>query len=482
MSRRRAVTVAAAAVAALVLVLVLTRGSDAPADRADELVPADTLLYVHASTDPEREEDRRLLALLERFDAFAALRERAESEVGAFDFERDVRPWLGDEAALAADFQGVVLLLSVRDEAKAQGLLTRVAGEEPAARVGETVLRRFEGGAAAFTGGFLAIGEEDPVRAVIEVSHGDREALADVAEYAEQAQERPDERSLDGWADAKAPGLLLPEPFGTLVGEHRIVADASITDEGLRVRARRLGGATSEPDFEPGLLDGAPEDAFGYLSVRGLRTLGLFLPEAAGDAAPDVVGALEPLLGALEGEVAVTVAPTDADPAVTLSAHPEDPAAAREALAGMQGVIAGALTGSGNATGAVPVFVERDIGNSVSAFALTLAGGGELVYAVTDDRVAISNSEDGVRRAVQPAEGLASADDFEAAVTGPPDTAQALAFVAASQLLELADTAGLDASAAYRAARADLARIRAVGAVMRRQGDDTTVELNLLIP
>ena len=454
----RAVLAIAAAAGALALVLALAIGSQAPADRADELVPFDAIAYVHASTDPDREQDRDLLERLERFDAFADLRERIPA---ALDVD-EVLPWLGPEAAVALTREGVLVVLAIGDRDGA-----RAFAEE------------FDEGRAEVRGDFVLVGSDAAVQSALDLEEG--KSLAEMGVYAELAGERPDERTVDAWFDGRAAGLALPPRLAAIAGARQVAADLSVTDEGLRLRARRLGGANAARDFAPSLLDGAPEDAFAYLSVRGLATLGVALPEAAGDAAPEVGAALGPLLEALGGEVAVTAAPTTGDPAVTLLAHASDPEAARAALADLQAVIVAALTGAGEQTGQLPVFVERDL-DGIEAFALTLAGGGELVYAVDGDRVAISNGEEGVRDALAREDGLAGSDDFQAAMGDVPESTQALAFLAASQLLELADEAGLDASAAYRAARPDLARIRALGAVVRRQGDDTTVELNLLFP
>ena len=97
-------------------------------------------------------------------------------------------------------------------------------------------------------------------------------------------------------------------------------------------------------------------------------------------------------------------------------------------------------------------------------------------------RVAVSGSDAGVKRALRDDDGIEDAETFDEALPDRPDRVQALAFIASSQLLELADAAGLDAVAAYRVLRPNLAAIRALGAVVRRQGNDTTVELNLLFP
>ena len=434
------------AVAVVWLFIALRTGNEGrPEVRAAALVPAEALVYVHLSTDSDREQDRRALDLLGRFDAFAAVREQLE----------EARPWLGDEAAVAVLANGETLvLLAADDDEKARAYAERSGG--------------------VLVDGFVALGAEP-------VDDGER-ALADLDLYVDATEVRSPERALDVWVGERGAGGVLSPGLAALVGPEPVVAEVTATDGGVRVNARQLGGASESADFAPELLDGAPRDAFAYLGFRGLASLAPLLPEATGAAAPEVTSALGPLLDALDGEIALTVAPTEGDAAVTLLARPDDPAAARTALAGLQGVIATALTGSAEATGQMPVFVERDLGDGLSGFALTLAGGGELVYAVDGERIAVSNSDDGVRRGLRGEDSLKDAEGFAKAVTGVPDTAQALAFVAANQLLELADAVGLDASAAYRAARPDLSEIGALGAVMRRQGDDTTVELNLLFP
>lgn len=415
---------AGALVVALIAVAWL-RGCGGPEDRAASLVPADALLYVHASAAEVRE-------LTERFAVLAPVRGRLEE------------PWLGDEVAYARLPDGELTLLSVDDEDAARDYAEGVGG--------------------AVRDGFVVVGEP---------AGEEEEALADLDAYRAAAEDLREDRVAHAWVRGEL-AARAPVP----IGAHDVIADLVVTGEGADVRARRFGGAAEAGDFAPELLDAAPRDAFAYLGVRGLASLAPLLPDATGVAAPEVAAAIGPLVEALDGEIALTAG----DTAVTLLARPDDPAAARSVLAGLQGVIARALTGTGEATGQVGVFVERDLGDGLTGFALTLAGGGELVYAVDGGRVAVSNSEDGVRRGLRGEDSLRDAEAFAQAVTGVPETAQALAFAATDQLLELADAVGLDAGAAYRAARPDLAGIDALGAVVRRQGDDTTVELNLLFP
>ncbi len=484
MTRRLAILIGAGLVAGIAIVVlgITLIGPSPPADRADGLVPADVRVYVHLSTDPERDRDARVLELLQRFPAVTALRRRAEAAVGAFDFKRDVRSWLGKEAAIAATPRGTLLVLAVEKEPTAQGVLTRVAGARPAGRHAGVVVRRFGPTAAAFTGGFLVIGPEALVKQSIDLEQGRGRSLAEVGIYARAAELRPDDRSIDAWTDGSGAAFVLPLRLANLVGGWPVSASVIPNDRGLRLSVRRFGGVSREADFDPKLIESVPDDALAYVGVRSPRAIGPLLPEAVGDAAGGLKRGLRPLLKVLDGGSALSITPATPEPVVTLSARTSDPGAAREALAGLQGVIAGLLTGSEDLTGQVPTFEERDFGDGLDGFRLRLAGGGKLAYVVTGRTVIVSNSEDGIRRATEPEGSVRDTEDFGAAVDGVPGTAQALAFLDASKLLALGDEAGLDASPTYRAVRNDLRKVRALGAVVRRRGNDTTVELNFLIP
>ncbi len=479
---------AAAAAVVVALLMLLFGGTSAPVDRADTLVPADALVYVHVSTDPGRDQDAQLLNRLQRFPAFEKLRKRVQAAIGpragAFDYKRDVRSWLGKEAAFAITPHGLLILLSVAKEPTAQGVLQRIAGGQAATRHAGVVVRHYGAGAAAFVGGFLAIGPEPVVDQVIDLhAPKSRERpLSRVTEYARAAKLRPEDRALDAWAAPGAVRLALPPRFAGLLGDRPVSLSAAPTDNGLHVEALRLGGAGKRSEFGPKLLDRVPDDVLAYVGVRGLRALGALLPAAAGKAAGGLRRGLKPLLATLDGEVAIFITPASPEPVVALVARTADAAAAREALAGLQGVIAGLLAGSEDATGQVPTFEERDLGGGLDGYALRLAGGGELVYAVSGDRVIVSNADDGVRRTTGDEASLRDRSDFETTVPGVPDAAEAIAFVLPSQLLALGDQAGLDAGSAYRSVRDEFRKVRAVGATVRRQGNDTIAELNFLFP
>ena len=78
-----------------------------PGDDAAELVPGDALAYLHANLDPDTDEYAAASALAHRLPVFGGeLAARATALIpspstGRLDFDADVRPWFGGEAAVA---------------------------------------------------------------------------------------------------------------------------------------------------------------------------------------------------------------------------------------------------------------------------------------------------------------------------------------------------------------------------------------------
>ena len=113
-AQRALAAVIAVVVVLLAAVIALGRGASeaAAGHRRGRLVPADALAYVHLSTDAKRPAVKRALALAARFPDYPLLRLALQARLGAIttasgtaaglvDFARDIRPWLGKEAAVA---------------------------------------------------------------------------------------------------------------------------------------------------------------------------------------------------------------------------------------------------------------------------------------------------------------------------------------------------------------------------------------------
>src|SRR5947207_4135128 len=84
--------------------------------------------------------------------------------LGSFDFTTDVRPWLGKEAAFAllntaSTTAGSLILLDVRNRARAQAFLDRSGATPVRSYRGVTELRYRPGTVLSFVRHYLAIGQ-----------------------------------------------------------------------------------------------------------------------------------------------------------------------------------------------------------------------------------------------------------------------------------------------------------------------------------
>jgi Protein of unknown function (DUF3352) len=357
---------------------------------------------------------------------------------------------------------------------------------------------------AALAGGFLAVGTEAAVRAVIDLDQGDGEPLAELPAYRRAAAGRPSERSLDAYASAAgvrqalAPRDGLLGALGALLDRPGLVAaGASLTAEESGVRAHLLlaGGAPRDAAFEPVLLERVPENAAAYAGVRSALRLARVLGRLGADAPlgrfaqglADTAGidAERDLLAPLSGELAIAVTGAADDPSgtaggapvVTLKARTAEPRRTEAALARLQDPIARRLA----VEGTLPRFEALRIGEH-AGFTLRVTPELAPSYAVTGDEVVISTAPAGL----EPPRGtLAAAAGFDATIGEVPDLADSLVFLDLRALLALAEETGLTAIPGIATARDELSRVRAAGAVITEDPanpSDTTAELFLEIP
>jgi hypothetical protein len=444
-----------------------------PPDRAAKLVPANALLYVHASTKPGREQDQRLLALAERFASFRALRDRAIKALGGLDPNRDIRPWLGDEAAVAllpsdGPQPNPLLVAAVRDRPQAEALAERV---------------RDRGAGAAFTDGFLLIGSQSAVRAAL----ARRPHLADAPSYKAAAKDRPDGRTLDAYASAAGLHELLRPPLRTLLDDRRglkaIGATLESKDHGARFTARAVGADLKGGEFEPSLTERVPADVAAYIGLGGGSELHALARRAGLGPLLDALRAPaereagvdldRDLLGPLRGELALTTASSDGRPVATLLARTRDRRRTRETMARLQVPVALRL----GPPEAPEPFQGRRIGG-MDAFVLPATPVLQPSYGLDKDTLIASTQPAGLAR---PRQTLAENPHFGGVLPSNSPRIEALVFFDLRQLLALGVLTGA-VSPGLSADLADLHQVRTVGAVVRREKTDTTAELFLEIP
>jgi hypothetical protein len=503
--RRTAISIAVGLLAIALAVVIATRDDAATADATARLVPPDALLYAHLSTSEGRTQDTRLLAYAGRFsavrDRLPALGMALTPAAGGLDYGRDVRPWLGDEVALALLDGGSagpepMLLAEVTDRSGARRALDKLGARPSGSHAGTELLSLPPRATAAFTGKHLVIGPQQAVTGALDRARkGGPPSLADTRVFRRAATERDDAASLELFAPlaglrrlsdgasglAGAAGRMLLSP--RLQGIH---AQVAAEERGLKVTARvlRAQGGGAPAAFEPTLTDRVPSDAAGMLALPGLDALQAVAERSGGapliqgleKALPSAAGIeLEDLLAPLGEEAVVSIREGETAPVVTLAARTSDASSTKESLARLQGPVSQRL-------GAGPFGVKELDGTDV--FSLRVTPELEPSYAVSKDAVVASTAGSGMDQ-LRPARSPATdAPVLEELMPGEGEKVEALGFLDPRKLLALGERTGLRAFSSP-AARDDLGRIRAVGAVVSEdanQPTDTTAELFLEIP
>lgn len=516
--RRRFIVLGVAVLVVLAAVTLVARGcrGDAPPPSgAVELVPDTALVYAHLSTDGDRDANERANELLGRFSAFRrqrdAVLQRLSGGTQPVDFERDVDPWLGDEAVLAlldagTGTAGSLVIVAVTDVEQARAFLDRNPRRPTFTEYKGESIAQYGTVSVAFKNGFMVIGQQPTVQAALDRANGQGRSLDEVDRFRRAMRELPDGRVLDAYASGEGLRRLLI-PQGGLVGGLATLLDQpalqavslslEAVDEGARVTTRAAldprASRRLEP-FEPELLDAVPRDALAYFGVKGIsESLGRLVGAAAGGGRAGGLleqlrrrldresgGRLErDLLALLRQEVALVISRGTPVPILALMTETADEESTRETLRRLQAPLARLLTPRGEEP---PRWRAEDFGDGVRGATLVTPGRGSLSYAVFDDRLVIATSPEGVRR-LRAADGpITEAEGFEEVLEERPDEVTSLGFLDFSQLLELGEQTGLNDSRAYLAARDDLQEIRAVGVNSTGSEEETTAEILLSIP
>ena len=187
-----------------------------------------------------------------------------------------------------------------------------------------------------------------------------------------------------------------------------------------------------------------------YLGVSNLAPALQRLLAAAGSSSKTIQQLAqsldEPLLKVFPGEAAVVLTEATPAPILTIMAHAEDAAAARKALDGL------------------PAAVRKTLST-----------------AVWDGKVAVSTSPKGIAAVKGDGKHLTDTENWQKAVGNHPESLSSLLFLDFTRLLKLGEATGLGDSSAYQAARADLQKVRAIGATTTGNDSESTAEISLLL-
>jgi hypothetical protein len=463
--RRRRLVAAGVAVGMVVVLVVaviaVAGGGDGgsakpPASAAARLVPADALVYVHLSTDPDRAQTRDATKVAESFPSWRALRDGIVQRLQAPGCDVATKALKNaDEAALA--------IFDTGSSAQANSLVLVDTGKEhPGAKQ-----QACGSLSSAYVGTFLAIGQPESLSIAAKLQKADgKGSLAQAAGPKTELAALPEDRVADGWLSADGLRRLLA-PQGGLLGAAGVLFDqATLKGAAFGVEAKgdtakltvksrldpSLKGSAEAgfKPFKPTLASSVPADAMAYLGVSNLAPALQRLLAAAGSSSKTIeqlARSLDaPLLKVFPGEAAVVLTEATPAPILTILAHAKDAAGARKALDGL------------------PAAVRKTLST-----------------AIWDGKVAVSTSPKGIAAVKAGGKRLTDTENWRKAVGNHPESLSSLLFLDFTRLLKLGEATGLDESSAYQAARADLREVRAIGA--RTTGDDSesTAEISLLV-
>src|SRR5215217_2959020 len=284
-------------------------GKEEVASSASSLVPAEAVFFGEVTLRPDGDQKAAVDAIVSKFpgqgragDRLQVLIDKALRESGgpALSYKDDIEPWLGDEAAFfvaAANMQEGAALIATDDDDQARQALEKAAEgklERRSYKDVEYLLDQADGAeAGAVFDGFLVLGSEAGVKAVIDTSKGGK-PLSDDESYSNAIDDAADDRL--GLFYVNSPQLLkdntsaaagVPENFKK-VFEEPTVATIDADSDGI-VFESSLPQQTADaiPFLGQGskLLTELPADAWLAMAQPDFdKTLDFFVEAAAGFA------------------------------------------------------------------------------------------------------------------------------------------------------------------------------------------------------
>lgn len=501
--------IVACAVIAAVLGVGLARAfgggsTPAPPDRAAAFVPKGALVYLNLGTNRGSGNWKHTAAAMRKLPLLGQLRDAllgatANSVLGRLQLDRDVEPWLGNEAAYASlpgNSQGL-LILRVRDEKAA----LRAIGSSSESYRGVRLSDVGGGSVAGITQGWALIGTRDAVRQAIDLRSSAGGSLASDPAYNHLIDGLPRERVLNGWLSGSWLQSHLSTPVKLLAGATRAsgiqAAAFSFGDDGKRLQVGFRGqagpgtpaggGCNGESGTSDGLFSKAPARPALFLGLGGAEcilrqmmaspgsAIGRALNGFAARAQKAGVNVDRELLPLLGGDSALSVSP---GPTITLDAGEVPADQGMNVLGRLQPALIDLLQPERGGT--TPGFSAQRV-NGVTALTADLTPGLQLSYAATGGDLLVSTALSGIAQAGK-GRHLDQSKDFKLVLGDRPKAPSAVLFLDLQKFLALADEAGLGSNPTFSAVRDDLGKIGAAGAVLAREGNDIDAELRLKNP
>lgn len=503
--RGRRLSAALAVVATVTVVAAGCGGESSTSSTGSEpgdvaaFIPAGSPAYFEVSTDLDGPQWQQVIEIAQRFPAYPELERTIQEGLSqeGVDFERDVKPLLGDRAAVAA-LRAPQADASVTDPGSASGALDEsgyVAAIELAEGKEQSVkeLLVVNGAQRQERDGVEFFTDEDSASTVAEqtlVVAGTPEDLF----LAIEAQKAGGDRTLAGsdkFTDAlgKLPADTFAQGYldvgglvqtATATSEDRAQLEAlgigdlessalamALTAEpdGVRFKGVLTGApesATGSTEFSPELLENVPADAIAYIGLADLagqveRLVGQ-VRSAGGDEVAQQIDAvsaqlpqllpgvtLDDLAALARLEHAFVVTPGAPIPGVGAILRVEDGARAQATLDKVREGLPTLSSSLGG--GELPPWRPVPLSGGVQGWELPLSPEASVVYGVSGDLALIGSSAATVQSLQQPDEPLSGSADFQAGAEGIPDRVTSVAWLNIEQGVAALDAAGALADA-----------------------------------
>jgi len=484
---------------------------DEKKEGAAQLAPARSVVYGQVSLHPDGDQAKAIDGLVGKFPGAGPPGGRVERLVArAFErsdttvsYERDVKPWLGDEAAFFAarlraggELRAAAALIQADDEDAAVEAVQKASGEQgkEAEYEGKSYRRFDDGSVAGAFDGFLVIGQEEGFKAAVNASQGD--ALDGEDAFEEAVDDAPD----DGLATifVNSPELARSLPGAQLGGFERILRDpftASVTADDAGVQLDSRLPASLADAFGPLLGEGTdlvtdlPSDSWLALGQPDLgKTLSGYLDLVASSVGGrDVIDQQLRAATGLDlqrdlfdwmGDFALFVrGTTESSLGGALVIESKDSAASARALRRLGSLARREAATSG--TRVVP---------------LALPGGGAGFTLRDDevprpihvfqrgDRVVVAYGNAAAKDALTPTSTLGDSADFESASNALGSDFAVSTFVAVNPILSLAEALGAADDPDYRRVKPYLEPLGALLGGTKKEGDRVESRLRITLP
>ena len=234
------------------------------------VVPADAPVYISATVRPEGEAKTNIEALAKNIAGVddlgelivEALENSASEDGEELDFEKEIDPWLGDEAGIflqeyeSEDFEGYGAAIQANDEGEASSFVDKqVESSDETAEDGsyegvDFKVQEDETTIGVFDGLVVFAEDEAIFKSMVDASNGKN--LAGEASYGDATANVPDDSAADVYVDI---GALIDEAGGQIDAESQVFFDALgiEPDEATAVASAIPGSGQVEIDLSTNL-------------------------------------------------------------------------------------------------------------------------------------------------------------------------------------------------------------------------------------